>query len=178
MINMAEQAQTERAPVGFSVDGRPKQVKRAQKPLQEMVDSLKSAQDDIGQIAELISEEKSLVAEFFLSFLNLMQPLATSISVDPGQISNYVVNVVQANLAPTGYLAVVYNNGQMELKNLSDEKNRDLLIDVIEDVIPRFKQLTNDQKSRIENRIKFLTAVAKEMQKMSKALTAATSQQQ
>lgn len=172
---MAEQAHTEQAPVGFSVEEKSKQVKQAQKPLQEIIDSLKSAQEDIGQIAELVLEEKTLVTEFFVSFLNLMQPLATSIPVDSGQISNYVGDAVQANLAPSGHLAIMHSNGQMELKNLSDEKNRDLLIEVIGDVIPRFKQLTNKQKDRIEKRIKILTAVAKEMQKMSKAIITATS---
>jgi hypothetical protein len=105
-----------------------------------------------------------------------MQPLATSMPVETEQVSDYVGDAVQVSLTLTGHLAVLHQDGQLELKNLSDERHRDLLIGVLEDVIPKFKQLTSNQKRKVENRIKFLTSITKEMQKMSKALTAAASE--
>jgi hypothetical protein len=62
----------------------------------------------------------------------------------------------------------------MELKNLSEEANRDLMISVIEDVMPKFKQFTTAHRQKIEDRIKFLSAVTKELQKISKAFSAVT----
>ena len=59
----------------------------------------------------------------------------------------------------------------MELKNLIEERNRDLMILVIKDIMPKFKNLTSAQKNKIENRIKFLSAVTKEIQKISGALS-------
>jgi hypothetical protein len=83
--------------------------------------------------------------------------------------------IVQASLDATGQLTLLYEDGRMELKNLSDEKLRDLMIAVIEDVTPKFKQFTSVQKKKVENRIKFLSIITKEMQKISKALSLPTS---
>ena len=46
--------------------------KKKQITIQELVESLKSTADDIGQISELTSEEKILVSQFFVSLFKLM----------------------------------------------------------------------------------------------------------
>jgi hypothetical protein len=84
-------------------------------------------------------------------------------------------DVVQAHIDPTGHLILEYADGHIELKDLIDEKNRDLMIAVIEDVMPKFKSLTSQQKRKIESRIKLLSGVTKEIQKSSDALSAALS---
>lgn len=145
--------------------------------LQGLLDALKSVQDDIGQICELTSEENSSVAAFFESLLKLMQPLARTIPVSPIAVSKEVGSVAQANLEPSGHLIILYADGRMELRSLSDEANRDLMISVAKDVLPKFKQLTGTYRQRIENRIKFLSAVTRELQKISKAFSTAISQQ-
>ena len=141
--------------------------------VQALVDSLKSAGDDIGQITELTSEEKLLVAEFFKSLLKLMQPLASSVPVNTTVLPDMGA-VIQAHLDPTGHLALLFEDGRLELKNLTDEANRDLMITVVEDVLPKFKNLTSAYKRKVENRIKFLSSVTKEMQKMSEAFSLVT----
>jgi len=142
-----------------------------QKTLQDLIDSLRSVQDDIGQISELSAEEKTLVAEFFGALLKLMQPLAATIAVSIEALPEEMVDVVQANIDPTGHLAILHRNGQVELKNLTEEKNRDLMISVIEDIVPKFKQLTSAQKQKIEKRTSFLSSITLELQKISKALS-------
>ena len=146
--------------------------KKKQVSVQELVESLKSVADDIGQITELFSEEKLLVAQFFKSLLKLMQPLTSAMSVSLSALPIEPGLVTEAHVDPTGHLALMYRDGHMELKSLDDERNRDLMIAVVEDVMPKFKSLTNAQKRKIENRIKFLTAVTKELQKISETLTA------
>jgi hypothetical protein len=149
--------------------------KKKQIPIQEIVDSLKSTADDIGQISELTSEEKILIEQFFSSLLKLMQPLAPSISVNqlalPGELGN--VNV--AHVDPTGHLVLQFEDGRVELKNLSEEKNRDLMTAVMVDVLPKFKNLTSAQKRKLETRIKLISSVTKEIQKSSDTLSAAMS---
>jgi len=54
---------------------------------------------------------------------------------------------------------------------LLDKLNRELLIIVVKDVMPKFKQLTSAQKRKVESRIKFLTAVTKELQRISGAIS-------
>jgi len=165
--NSIEQRTTE-----FPISTENKQNEKAQMTIKELADSLKSLADDIGQISELASEEKLLVTEFFTSLLKLMQPLTPSISVSTSALPAEVGNVAQAHVDPTGHIALWHEDGHMELKNLVEEQNRDLMILVIQDVMPKFKNLTSAQKNKIESRIKFLSAVTKEIQKISGALSA------
>jgi hypothetical protein len=139
---------------------------------------LKSLGDDIGQISELSSEEKILVSQFFSSLFKLMQPLAPSIAVNQLALPSQVGDVVQAYLDPTGHLILQFVDNHVELKNLSEEKNRDLMMAVVGDVVPKFKSLTNMQKRKLENRIKVLSSITKEIQKSSEALSAAMSNEQ
>ena len=76
--------------------------KKKQVSIQELVDSLKSTADDIGQISELSSEEKILVAQFFSSLLKLMQPLAPSIDVNQFALPAQLGDVVQRILNQQG----------------------------------------------------------------------------
>lgn len=144
-------------------------------PVQELVESLKSVADDIGQISELSSEEKLLVSQFFISLLKLMQPLTPAMQVSVSALPAETGLVAQAYIDPTGHLALVHKDGHMELKNLEEDKNRELMIAVVEDVVPKFKSLTSAQKRKVENRIKFLTAVTKEFQKISEAFSSIVS---
>ena len=147
--------------------------KRKQLSIQELIESLKSTADDIGQISELSSEEKVLVDQFFVSLFKLMQPIATSIQVTQAALPPQLSDVVQAYVDPTGRLILQFDDGHVELKDLSEAKNRDLLASVVSDIVPKFKTLTSAQKRKLENRIKMLSTVTKEIQKSSDALSAA-----
>jgi len=154
----------------------PKQPERKrQVPIQELVESLKSTADDIGQISELSSEERILVAQFFSSLLKLMQPLSPTIAVDQLALPAQLSDVIQAHLDPTGHLILKFEDDHVELKDLREEKNRDILTAVIEDAMPKFKGLASMQKRKLENRIKLLSSVTKEIQKSAEALSAALS---
>jgi hypothetical protein len=149
--------------------------KKKQISIQELVESLKSTADDIGQISELGSEEKILVAQFFKSLFKLMQPLAPSLAVNQLSLPAQVGDVVQAYVDPTGHLVLQFVDNHLELKDLSEEKNRDLMMAVVSDVVPKFKSLTSMQKRKLENRIKMLSTITKEIQKSSDSLSAAMS---
>ena len=68
---------------------------------------------------------------------------------------------------------IVYQDKHVELKDLTATENRDLMIAVVRDAMPRFKDLTAAQRQKIEARVTFLSAVTKEMQKIANALSAA-----
>jgi hypothetical protein len=141
---------------------------------QDLIDSLRSISDDIGQISELTSEEKLLVSQFFSSFLALMRPLATALPVSVSAFPEIGL-VNQAFVDPTGKLMLIFQDGHMELRNLEEDQNRELMISVIEDVMPKFKSLTSGKKRKLESRIKFLTSITKELQKISDALSSVIS---
>ena len=153
----------------------PRRIDKKQINAQEIVESLKSAADDIGQISELSSEEKLLVAQFFSSLLKLMSPLTSSIAVSPAALPLEVGDVTNAHIDPTGHLALTFVDGHLELKDLSEPKNRELMMTVVADAVPKFKALTSAAKRKVENRIKFLTSLTKELQKSSDALSSVMS---
>ncbi len=153
---------------------KPEQAKTPQITLDELISSMKSLQDDIGQISELSSEEKRVVDVFFESFLTLMKPLAKTISVTPDSLPADLGHVVQANIDPKGNLMLIYKDGQVEIRNLSEKNQRELMICVMRDVMPKFKQLTSARRREIENRMKFLSSVTQEIQKISKAFAVET----
>lgn len=142
---------------------------------QQLAESLRAVADDVGQISELTSEERLLVSEFFKALLKLMQPLSPGISISIETLPADLGNVVNAHMDPTGHLALIYEDGHLELKDLSEERNRELFMIVVQDAIPKFKQLTNVQKRKVENRIKFLSSITKDMQKVSSALSTSDS---
>ncbi|MGA2387269.1 MAG: hypothetical protein ABSG33_12150 [Candidatus Bathyarchaeia archaeon] len=159
----------------FTAQETKQQDRKKTVSIQELVDSLKSTADDIGQISELSSEEKILVTQFFSSLLKLMQPLSPAIAVDQLALPAQLGDVVQAHIDPTGHLLLQFQDGHMELRDLHEDKNRDLMTSVIEDIMPKFKGLASMQRRKLENRIKLLSSVTKEIQKSSEALSAALS---
>jgi hypothetical protein len=173
---LTQEAVSKPSLVELSVLQEPKQAeKKKQVSIQELVESLKSTGDDIGQISELSSEEKILVSQFFVSLFKLMQPLAPSIAVTQTALPTQVGDITQAFIDPTGHLVLQFEDGHVELKNLSEEKNREIMMAVVGDVVPKFKSLTSLQKRKLENRIKLLSSITKEIQKSSEALSAAMS---
>ncbi len=150
--------------------------KKKQISPQELIDSIKTIGDDIGQISELSSEEKVLVGQFFTSLYKMMAPLAPSMSVTPQALPPaYSGDVTQAFVDPTGRLVLQFTDAHVEVKNLNEYDNRELMMAVVSDVVPKFKSLTAAQKRKLENRIKLLSSVTKEIQKSSEALSAAMS---
>lgn len=170
-IKLSQETVSPQEPITEIAKREPKPNTKPALSVQALVDSLKSASDDIGQITELTSEEKLIVAEFFKSFLRLMHPLASAVPVNTAALPGAAF-VVQAHIDPTGHLAMLFGDGHMELKDLAEEGNRDLMIAVAADVLPKFKNLTAAQKRKVEERVEFLSSVTKELQKMSEALAA------
>jgi ferric iron reductase protein FhuF len=171
---LSQENNTAQETIAVAINAEDKQDKE-QRSIQKLAEALKSMADDVGQISELAAEEKLLVAEFFKSLFKLMQPLTPAMLVSTSALPVELGKVMQAHIDPTGHLALVYEDEHLELKDLKEESNRDLMILVVRDVIPKFRNLTSMQKRKIENRIKFLSAVTKEMQKISGIFSATVS---
>jgi hypothetical protein len=129
-----------------------------------VVETLRRLREEVGQINELSSEEGSIVAAFSLAFLKFMEPLTKALPVDTRILPPELGALVKANILPKGDLIVLHRDGRMESLDLSDAENRDLLVMVLSDTMPRFNQLISQRRSKIENRINFLSSVTKELQ--------------
>ena len=131
---------------------------------EEVVATLRRLREDVGQISELSTEEENIVAAFALAFLKLMEPLTKALPVDISILPRELGFVEKANVVPKGDLVILHADGRMESLDLTEQDNRDLLITVVSDVMPRFNNLISQRRDKIEKRINFLSNVTKELQ--------------
>ncbi|UCG36697.1 MAG: hypothetical protein JSV64_08935 [Candidatus Bathyarchaeota archaeon] len=171
---MSEEASTQ-GKVQFPVEGSLVNTKETQETLQNLVTSLRMMHGDIGQICELASEERNLVAAFIESLSKVMRPLTKTLPVSSQVFPRNGGKVIKACIDHHGHLLILDENGQMELKDLGHPENLNLMISVAEDVLPKLGELTRAYRQTLENRISFLSSITKEMQKISKALATALS---
>lgn len=136
---------------------------------EEIVEILKRLKEDIGQIKEMSFEEGNIVGAFALAFLELMEPLAKSLPVDVSILPQELGFIERANVIPTGELVLLHRDGRMESIDLTGPEKRDLLVNVVSDVMPKFKALIADRRLRIEKRITFLSSVTKELQNIAES---------
>ena len=149
----------------------PKQ-KSSRAPPEDVVATLKKLREDVGQIYEISSEEENIVIAFSLAFLKLMESLTRSLPVDVETLQGQLRNAERANILPKGELVVLFRDGRMESMDLTKPQNRDLLVDVVSDVLPKFNSLIGERRGRIEKRISFLADVTKELQNIADSITA------
>jgi len=135
----------------------------------EVVETLRRLREDVGQISELSSEEGSIVRAFSLAFLKLMEPLAKALPVDVSVLPLNLGPVERANVVPKGDLVILFTDGRMESIDLSVAENRDLLVAVMSDAMPRFNRLISQRRSKIEKRINFLSSVTRELQNIAES---------
>jgi hypothetical protein len=141
---------------------------------EEVVESIKRLREDIGQISELSFEEENLVRTFTLAFLKLMEPLAKNIPVDVEILPQKLRRVERANIISNGQLVLLHQNGRMESVYLVDKENRDLLVTVVSDVLPKFKKLVSERREKIEKRINFLSEITRELQNIADSFASVT----
>jgi len=137
---------------------------------EELLDSLRKVREDVGQISELSSEEGKIVGALMLTFLRFMKPLMRAVPVDPSSLPDDMGKVRRANLVPEGLLIVQYDDGRMSSTDLVREENREILVKVVSNVIPKFNKTVEEHRQSIEKRMAFLTSVTKELQNISDAM--------
>ena len=138
---------------------------------EDVLATLKKLREDVGQIYEISSEEENVVIAFSLAFLKLMESLTRSLPVGVEILRGQLKNAERANILPKGELVVLLRDGRMESVDLTKPENRDLLVDVVSDVMPRFNDLIGERRGKIEKRISFLADVTKELQNIADSVT-------
>ena len=116
---------------------------RKQLSFEEVTDCLKVVREDIGQINKLATEEMFLVEQLIVLLQNFVPSTKSSIEVSPSALPIEVGKVKQAEIKSSGHLKIVYANGRQRLLDLSEIENRDVLIAVIEDILPKFRELNH-----------------------------------
>ena len=119
-----------------------KSLDKKQISLEEIVESLKSVGDDVEQIVKLTSEEKLLVAELLVLLKHVPQQMF-SIAVSTSEIPIGIGGFIQAHIDSAGHLILMSEDGHLEVKDLSETKNRDLMMAVVGDIVPKFKDFAS-----------------------------------
>ncbi len=137
---------------------------------EEVIGTLRKLREDVGQISELSLEEGNIVEAFSLAFLQIMESLANTLSVDVSILPREMGVIEMANVVPKGELVTLFVDGRMESFDLKDPENRDLLVDVVSNVMPKFNALIAQRRIKMERRISFLSNVTKELQTIADSL--------
>lgn len=136
----------------------------------ELVSNLRQLNEEVGQISELNSEENNLVQAFSLAFFRLMESFTDMCTVDVSIIPPGMGEIEKANIIPKGDLMILFKDGKMESIDLKKENNRDLLLIIVSNVIPKFKSLISERRNKIEKRIAFLSEITKELQNIADSI--------
>ncbi len=114
---------------------------KKQLSIEEIAETFQAVTEDITQIGKLNSEEKTLVTNFLMYLHQNMPRMTESIVVSSSVLPFRAGSVNQAFVHPDGQLEVHFENGQVDFMDLSAPVNRDLMMAVMDDVMPKFEAL-------------------------------------
>ena len=122
----------------------PKPTGKKQISIEEIAATFQTVAEDIAQIGQLNSEENAVVTQFLSSLKTHMEPLTSSIPVSTVIIPIEYGLPEQANIQPNGRLQLTYSDDRRQLVDLSEPKNRDFMMAVIDDVMPKLEALARE----------------------------------
>jgi transposase-like protein len=138
--------------------------------VEEILESMRGLKEDLAYINEISAEEGAIVEAFFVDFLRVMTTLRGALEVDVSVLPPELGDSERASVTPKGGLVVLRRDGNMESIDLTAPRNRDLFVTVIDNVLPKIVVLSAEIRDKIENRLKYLSRVTKELHKMASSL--------
>ena len=120
---------------------KPRAIKK-QISIDEIAETFQSVAEDIREIGKLTTEENNFIAGFISSLKVNMEPWINQIAVATTIVPIDYGIISQAYIHPNAVLELVYPDGHHENVDLSQPKNRDLMLAVFDDVVPKFEALT------------------------------------
>ncbi len=107
-----------------------------------IAESFESVGSDIAEIGKLSNKEKNAVKAFLGMLKGNMEHVAQSVPISTKIVPIEYGSVSQAHVQPDGQLLLGFEDGGTALVDMSDPQNRDLLIAVMDDFVPKFEALT------------------------------------
>jgi len=135
-----------------------------------ILESLRKLRDDTIQVNELRDEEDRIVEALLEAFLEVMLSIPGGLPVNPELLHGEASDVDRLSVSSSGELLILYLNGEMDAVELSDPENRDLLVEVINDVFPKVRNQIVEMRGRLEKRIVYLSTVTEELQSMAASM--------
>jgi hypothetical protein len=135
-----------------------------------ILESLRKLRDDTIQVNELRDEEDRIVKALLEAFLEVLSSVPGGFPVNPELLPGEVSDVDRLSVSSSGELLILYLNGEMDAVELGDPENRDILVDVINDVFPKVRHQIVEMRGRLENRIVYLSTVTEELRSMAASI--------
>ncbi|NQT09427.1 hypothetical protein HQ586_10145 [Candidatus Bathyarchaeota archaeon] len=135
-----------------------------------ILESLRKLRDDTIQVNELRDEEDRIVEALLEAFLEVMSSIPGGLPVDPELLPRETNDVDRLTVSSSGELLILYLNGEMDAIELIDRENRDLLVEVINDVFPKARNQIVEMRGRLEKRIVYLSTVTEELTSMAASM--------
>jgi len=161
-VNVEKQASAEATPTPVGV--------RTGKD--EALKALRELQENAGQITEFEIEEKNLVNEFFSSLLKILETFGKNLELSVSSLpENYAGRTSKAYLYPVAQLVLVNRDSEVEIVDLAKKENRELLVEIIGEIMLKMKTAVEAYKAKTEERVNFLMPVTEELQKVAKVFS-------
>ena len=135
-----------------------------------ILESLRKLRDDAVQVNELRDEEDRIVGALLGAFLEVMSNFQGGVPVNPELLPGEAEDVDRVIVNSSGELLILYLDGEMDAVELSVPENRDLLVDVINDVFPKVRYEIVEMRGRLEKRIVYLSTVTEELRGMAASI--------
>jgi hypothetical protein len=122
---------------------------KKQLSLEDIADLFQALGTDISDIGKLTAQERGAANTFLSTLKELLAPL-----LSPVEISLHVLPIEmglasQIRIHPSGHLAVTFTDGHSELLDLSEMRYREVMMAVIDDVVPKLDGLVVDAAKRL-----------------------------
>lgn len=128
---------------------------------EEVLSAIRGAREDVELVASLLSDEK-VVVDTLVEQLPGLSPLLARVTVDPSVLPVEMGEVEEVRLALDGKLIVCRTDGEIKTTDLTEGANRDLLVEVMRDVIPKLKEVLDSMPAFLEPTIEELEPIAPE----------------
>lgn len=103
---------------------------------------LREVKQDLDLIFSLIADERSVVEDLFDALLGLTKSIPR-VPVDATILHEFIGNVDRAHVSSEGKLVYALIDGGVGFVDLSVDESRDLLVKVIEDIVPTIRGISD-----------------------------------
>ncbi|MCW4001143.1 MAG: hypothetical protein NWE93_12995 [Candidatus Bathyarchaeota archaeon] len=109
--------------------------------LDDIADTFQAVTSDITDIGKLIQQEQNEVTQFLSALKACLSPLTSPLEVSLHVLPLELGLASQIRIYPSGHLAVSFMNGHSELLDLKEARYREVMMKVLDDVMPKLEAL-------------------------------------
>lgn len=128
---------------------------------EEVLSAIRGARGDVELVASLLSDEK-VVVDALVELLPGLSPLLARVTVDLSVLPVEMGEAEEVRLAPGGRLIVCRTDGAIKTTDLTGGASRDLLVEVMRDIVPKLKEVLDSMPAFLEPTIEEREPVAPE----------------